>query len=149
MLQLSYRIENPEIDLEIQEIFRSTKLVKKFLCYKLNGKSYNFLLIHNPEKVKLTSKVAYNTSEHGSLSFVASCNKKVCIFVDKKAPRALIKHISIFHNLSWWSRCWNFFISNGSKIQHQCTEKKRFSTKYKIYTYTPCSWYEAMIKSTP
>lgn len=149
MLQLSYTIENPEIDLEIQKIFSSNQLAKKSLCYKLNEESYHILLIHNPERVKLTSKVNYNTSEHGPVSFVASCNKKVSIFVDKKAPRALIKHISSFHNLSWWGRLQSLVISNGSKIKHQFTEKKRFSTKYTIYTYTPCSWYEAMINATP
>ena len=150
MLQISHTIENLEIDAEIEEIFRSHKLAKKFLCYKLDGKLYNVLIIHNPEKVKLTSsKKVFNTSEHGPLSFVASCNKKVCIFVDKKAPRGLIKHISSFHNLSWWSRCWNFFISNGTKILYLAHEKKRFSLESTTYVYHPCSWYEAMVDATP
>jgi len=149
MPQLSHSIKNPEIDVEIQEIFRSHKLAKKLLCYELNEQTYNVLLIHNPEKVKLTSKVDYNTSKHGLLSGVMSCNKKVCIIVDKKAPRALIKHLSSFHNLSWWGRCWNLLTANGRKLQQQYTEKKRFSSTYTTYTYTPCSVYEAMINAKP
>lgn len=149
MFQLSYSIENPEVDIEIQEIFTSTQLTKRLLCYKLNEKLYKVLLVHNPEKVKLTSTVNFNTSEHGRSSCVASCNKKVCIFVDNKAPRALIKHISSFHNLSWWDRCWNLSVCNGSKLRAQITEKKRFSTSYTIRTYTLCSWYEAMMNAKP
>ncbi len=149
MVQLSYSIENPEVDVEIQEFFTSTQLAKKLLCYILNEKLYHVLLIHNPEKVKLTSTVNYNTSEHGRQSCVARCNKKVCIFVDNKAPRALIKHLSSFHHLSWWDSFWNFSVCNGSKLRAEITEKKRFSTSYTIRTYTLCSWYEAMMNATP
>ena len=149
MFQLSDSIENPEVDVEIQKIFTSDQLAKKLVCYTLNGKVYNVLLIHNPEKVKLTSTVYFDTKEHGRISCVARNNKKVCILVDHKAPRALIKHISSFHKLSWWDRCWNVAICNGSKLRTEITQKKRFSTKYTIYTYTPCSWYEAMINAKP
>ena len=149
MPKISYSIKNPEMDKEIQEIFRSNKLVKTLLCYKLKGKSYNILLIHNPEKVMLKSKVTYNTSKHGRLSVVAQCKKKICIIVDTRAPRALIKHIASFHNLSWWDRFRNLKTFNGSKVGHQVTEKKWYSDVYKIYTYTPCSWYEAMMLAKP
>ena len=149
MLQVSYTIVNPEIDLEIKETFKSKQLFKKHLCYLLDGRLYKVLIIHNPEKVKLTAKIEYNTEKHGRLSGVMSCHKKVGIFIDNKAPRALMKHISSFHNLSWWGRFRNLAASNGTKIQQQYTEKKRFSSKYTIYTYTPCTAYEAMINATP
>lgn len=149
MSQLSHRIKNPEIDAEIQEIFRSNKLAKKLLCYELNEQSYNILLIYNPEKMKLTTKVEYTTKKHGHLSGTASCSKKVCIIVDKKAPRALIKHLASSHNLSWWGRWRNLIIANGRKLQQQYTEKKRLSNSYTVYTYTPCTFYEAMLNAKP
>lgn len=96
MFQLSYSIENPEMDVEIQEIFTSTQLTKKLLCYKLNEKLYKVLLVHNPEKVKLTSTVNFNTSEHGRSSCVASCNKKCAFSSITRLQEHLLSTFQVF-----------------------------------------------------
>jgi hypothetical protein len=141
--------ENSDVDVEIQTFFTSTQLSRKFLRYELDGKFYNVLLIHNPNKLNLKSVISFNTQEHGTLTCTLNYNKKVGIFVNKKIPQELIDHISNLHPLSWWDSWSELVISNGEKVSVDHTESDGFfSGSYTIYTYTPCTHYTAMMNAT-
>lgn len=137
------RIENPDIDAEIQTLFTSSQLTRKSLFYELNGDFYSVLLIHNPEQLKLKSTLDFDTWENGRLSYTTTWNSKVGIFVDKKAPQELIDHISQLYELSWWENYWNVSIHNGDKVSVS------YSKNTRTYTYTPTSWYMFIFNAKP
>lgn len=142
-IPLLNKIENSDIDAEIQALFTSSQLTRKSLYYELNETLYSVLLVHNPEKLNLKSTLGFDTWENGRLSYTATWNSKIGIFVDKKAPQELINHISQLYELSWWDNYWNISIHNGDKISISYA-------KYSwTYTYTPYSWYAFMLNAKP
>lgn len=147
--------ENHDVDVEIQTLFTSTQLARKFLRYELDGKFFYVLLIHNPNNMKLKSVISLNVSETGGtrlINLTVNYDKKVGIFVDKVAPQELIDHISKLLHISWWDKWlgWDTVISNGTMItfDHSSLDGG-FSGTYTIYTYSPCSYYKAMKNATP
>lgn len=135
------QIENPEIDAEIRELFHSQELAKKSLWYELDGNYYGVLLIHNPEKLNLYSKISFETNRHGNLNSTLHWSSKIGIFVNELAPQKLIDHITQLCELSWWDSTWNLSIYNGDKvsISHLDGDWK--------YTYTPETWYTSMLRA--
>lgn len=137
------KIENSDIDIEIRKLFTSNQLIRKSLYYELDGDFYSVFIIHNPEKLNLKSTLGFDTWENGRLSYTATWNSKIGIFIDKKAPQELIDHISKLYDLSWWDNYWNLSIHDGDEVS---------VSYYKhpwTYTYTPYSWYTLMLNAEP
>lgn len=144
--------ENRDVDVEIQTLFASTQLARKFLRYEVDGRFFNVLLIHNPNEFNLKSLISFNTQNQGLIKLTVKYDKKVGIFVDKEAPEELIDHISKLAQLSWWDSWWGVgnLISNGTKISFDHSSfDGGFSGTYSIYTYTPCTYYKAMKNAAP
>lgn len=136
-ITLLNRIENPDIDVEILNLFTSNQFARKSLYYELNGNFYGVFLIHNPEKLTLKSTFSFDTWESGHLSHTVNWNSKIGIFVDKEAPQELIDHISQLYELSWWDSFWNLSIHNGDKV----------SVTHNKFIYKPYSWYTFMLNA--
>tara|TARA_B100000989_G_scaffold136632_1_gene101496 strand:- start:369 stop:851 length:483 start_codon:yes stop_codon:yes gene_type:complete len=155
MLQ-SNSITNYEIDEEIQHIMNSDTVIRKNIQYRLVKASifgrrqeviYNVSIMYNPENYEIKSKISYNTDKHGNLTCTKIFKKKLTIATDKRAPKALIRHLLSLYNLSWWYRLKNVSILNGSLIAHGVRQKKRFSSEMIYFTYYPCTVYEALNKA--
>lgn len=136
-ITLLNRIENPDIDVEILNLFTSNQFARKSLYYELDGNFYGVFLIHNPEKLTLKSTFSFDTWESGHLSHTVNWNSKIGIFVDKEAPQELIDHISQLYELSWWDSFWNLSIHNGDKV----------SVTHNKFIYKPYSWYTFMLNA--
>lgn len=138
-------IENPDVDCEIQNLFKSKQLEKKHLCYELDNEFYKVLLIHNPKKINLKSTLKFNTFRNGTLKYTLSWNSKIGIFVDKKAPKELIDHFSNLYALSFWDN-----LLNISASIHNGDRKEIYYYNYPYeYTYTPYTWYTFMMNAKP
>ncbi len=137
------KIENCEIDADIQKLFTSDELSKKSLCYELDGNFYRVLLIHNPKNLNLKATLSFETWEYGHIMHTTHWSSKIGIFVDKEAPQELIDHISKLFELSYWDSFWNLSIHNGDKVSvTRCKHSLQ-------YTYTPYSQYTFMINAEP
>lgn len=137
------QLENLDVDAEMKALFASDQLAKKSLYYELDGNFYGVFLIHNPERLNLTSTLGFDTWENGRLSHTSTWNSKIGIFVDKEAPQELIDHLAKSYELSYWDSYWNLSIHNGDKV-----EVRYFKDVWK-YKYTPYSWYKFMLNATP
>ncbi len=120
----------------VQNTFNSASFVNRVIYYDLNNKYYQVRLLHNPEGQNFSASKRFRLEPHDSLrSFSISWNKKYAIAVDKKAPKALIDHLSTFlRHLSYWDWYFNFSLENGTYVEYWI-QSGNMTTTYSLDTW--------------
>ena len=114
---IAERIDDPNLDLLVREVFNSTIFVNEVFYYYLNGKYYQVRILYNPEGRSFSATRRFRLGAGNALTaYTLSWDYKYGIIVDEPAPKKLIDHLSALVPASWWEWYFNFQIHNGSDV---------------------------------
>lgn len=111
---------NDSINDEIMESsFHSTTFAHQVIYYHLKNRYYQVRILHNPEGRTFSATKKFRLEGRSLQEFSISWNKRYAIFVDEKAPKELINHLSAsLKHLSYWNWYFNFSLENGTDVEY-------------------------------
>lgn len=120
-VHIAESIADPINDEIVQSTFNSANFVNQVIYYRLENQYYQVRILHNPEERTFSAKKSFRLESNGPFySFTFSWNKRYAIMIDKRAPQALIDHLSAsLDHLSCYDWYFNFSLENGTYFKYR------------------------------